>query len=92
MFALATGRELGPVPPDDAESTDPEAGAHDGQDEQQEQDEHDGQDEPPDDEPPPAHVGHLKMPFGPMLALGSLEYLFFGERVIAWWFGLLGGI
>jgi len=42
-----------------------------------------------DDEPPPAHVGHLKLPFGPFLALGAVEYLFFGDRILDWYVGLL---
>ena len=33
-------------------------------------------------EPPPAHAGHLKVPFGPFLALGALEFLFFGDWLI----------
>jgi leader peptidase (prepilin peptidase)/N-methyltransferase len=33
-------------------------------------------------EPQPKYVGHQKIPFGPFLALGALEYLFFGERMV----------
>lgn len=33
-------------------------------------------------DPPPEHAGHLKVPFGPFLALGALEFLFFGEWII----------
>ncbi|MEM9072265.1 MAG: prepilin peptidase, partial [Myxococcota bacterium] len=29
----------------------------------------------------------LKMPFGPLLALGALEWLFFGERILEWYLG-----
>ncbi|MGE0827420.1 MAG: A24 family peptidase [Candidatus Binatia bacterium] len=29
------------------------------------------------------------LPFGPFLAFGALSYLFFGERIIAWYLGLL---
>lgn len=29
------------------------------------------------------------VPFGPFLALGAAEYLFFGERLMAWYFSLL---
>ncbi|MDH5676456.1 MAG: prepilin peptidase [Myxococcales bacterium] len=43
-------------------------------------------------EPPPAWLGHLKLPFGPFLALGALEYLFFGERAIEIWFGFVGSL
>jgi leader peptidase (prepilin peptidase)/N-methyltransferase len=39
-----------------------------------------------EDDAPPSYWGHLKLPFGPFLALGALEYLFFGELAIdAWW-------
>ena len=31
----------------------------------------------------------LALPFGPFLSLGALGYLFFGERLIAWYLGLL---
>lgn len=30
-----------------------------------------------------------KIPFGPFLALSALEWLFFGEHIIEWWFSLL---
>jgi leader peptidase (prepilin peptidase) / N-methyltransferase len=41
-----------------------------------------------DDEPDPQYWGHLKLPFGPFLALGALEFLFFGDYLIEVWFGL----
>lgn len=31
----------------------------------------------------------LALPFGPFLSFGALVYLFFGERIIAWYLGLL---
>lgn len=34
-------------------------------------------------------VGLLKLPFGPFLALGALEYLLAGEAILSWYFGLL---
>ncbi|MEM7435659.1 MAG: prepilin peptidase [Myxococcota bacterium] len=34
-------------------------------------------------------VGKLKLPFGPFLALGALEYLLAGDRILAWYFDLL---
>jgi len=37
----------------------------------------------------PARVGLLKLPFGPFLALGALEYLFAGDAILAWYFGVL---
>ncbi len=30
------------------------------------------------------------VPFGPFLAIGAMAYLFFGERIIFWYFNLLG--
>ncbi len=42
-----------------------------------------------DDEPPPAYWGHFKVPFGPFLALGALEYLFFGEPITNAWIALV---
>lgn len=39
-------------------------------------------------DPPPEHVGHLKVPFGPFLALGAVEYLFFGPAILEWYWGL----
>ena len=35
-----------------------------------------------------ASVGRLMIPFGPFLALGALEFLFFGERLIDAYFGM----
>jgi leader peptidase (prepilin peptidase) / N-methyltransferase len=42
------------------------------------------------DEPAPSYWGHLKLPFGPFLALGALEYLFFGDAAIGAWLRLIG--
>lgn len=41
------------------------------------------------DEPLPGRVGLLKLPFGPFLALGALEYLLAGDAILGWYFGLL---
>lgn len=41
------------------------------------------------EEPDPNHVGQLKLPFGPFLALGALEYLLAGDAIMSWYFGLL---
>jgi leader peptidase (prepilin peptidase)/N-methyltransferase len=37
------------------------------------------------DEAAPTYWGHMKLPFGPFLALGALEYLFFGETAVRAW-------
>jgi leader peptidase (prepilin peptidase)/N-methyltransferase len=42
-----------------------------------------------DDEPAPEYWGHLKLPFGPFLAIGALEYMFFGDSLTALWSRLL---
>mgnify|MGYP003561794296 FL=1 len=42
-------------------------------------------------EPPPDYWGHMKLPFGPFLALGALEYLFFGDVAVDAWFRLVQG-
>lgn len=44
-----------------------------------------------EDDPPPEYWGHAKIPFGPFLALGALECLFFGDVAIDAWFALLSG-
>jgi len=52
--------------------------------------------------PPPKPTGDAEIddweppegaiPFGPFLALGAAEYLFFGERLVAWYLDLLTGV
>lgn len=44
-----------------------------------------------DGEPAADYWGHAKLPFGPFLALGALEYLFFGDTLIAAWFRVVQG-
>jgi hypothetical protein len=36
-----------------------------------------------------SRVGALKLPFGPFLALGALEYLLAGDAILSWYFALL---
>ncbi len=33
----------------------------------------------------------LRIPFGPFLALGAIEFLFFGPAIVDWYFGFLAG-
>jgi leader peptidase (prepilin peptidase)/N-methyltransferase len=41
-------------------------------------------------EPPDANrIGLLKLPFGPFLALGALEYLLAGDAILSWYLRLL---
>jgi leader peptidase (prepilin peptidase)/N-methyltransferase len=47
------------------------------------------EDEAEDDEPDPEYWGHVKLPFGPFLALGALEFLFFGDAAIDAWLRLI---
>lgn len=86
--ALATGRELAPKRPDelqDAPITDGDA-SDDATNVAGHADEA-AVDEADDDE---MNDGRLRMPFGPFLALGSLEFLFFGDPLVAWYSGLFG--
>lgn len=39
-------------------------------------------------EPPPKYIGHMKIPFGPFLALSAIEYLFFGSFLLDRYLGL----
>jgi leader peptidase (prepilin peptidase)/N-methyltransferase len=41
-----------------------------------------GESEEVPEEPPPRYFGHLKVPFGPFLALSAVEYLFMGDRLL----------
>lgn len=43
----------------------------------------------PPEEPDASRIGLLKLPFGPFLALGALEYLLAGDAILSWYFGLL---
>ena len=41
------------------------------------------------EEPDADRVGLLKLPFGPFLALGALEYLLAGDAILSWYLELL---
>ncbi|MFW2388908.1 MAG: hypothetical protein ACN4G0_11260, partial [Polyangiales bacterium] len=41
------------------------------------------------EQPETSRVGQLKLPFGPFLALGALEYLLAGDAIVSWYVGLL---
>lgn len=76
-FALLAGKELTPTRPDEL---DEELG-------EQPTEELDAPEEPAgeehdDSEDEEKYVGGLKLPFGPFLALGALEFIFFGELLI----------
>jgi prepilin signal peptidase PulO-like enzyme (type II secretory pathway) len=45
----------------------------------------------PDSEGESAHAGRLKVPFGPFLAVGAMEFFFFGDRLVSAYFAALGG-
>lgn len=77
LVAGAAGAGQAPEPQSD-ESPAAEAGAED--------------DDDGDGDPPPAWLGHLKLPFGPFLALGALEHLFFGDYLIERWMGMAAGL
>jgi leader peptidase (prepilin peptidase)/N-methyltransferase len=88
-YALLTGKKLGPELDDDSEE-------EDGDEEAPGEASASGEAQPAsadlharEDDPPARWIGHLKLPFGPFLALGALEYLFFGDRLVALWLDLV---
>jgi len=93
IVALLRGKLKPPPPPTAADARAPTAvpGDPTSGDAPQPDGEH-GDDEPLDDEPPPRWVGHMKLPFGPFLALGALEHLFFGDVITAAWLDFMGGV
>jgi leader peptidase (prepilin peptidase)/N-methyltransferase len=89
-YALLSGKSLGPKDDGDADDEEPEAAevaASAGASSQPPMPDHSHE-----DDPPPAWIGHLKLPFGPFLALGALEYLFFGETLVDTWLNLAGRV
>jgi len=84
LIGLATGRSLTPEREDDAPAT---AAGESAPGESDEGDA-DADEELDDSEMPPSWVGHTKLPFGPFLALGALEYLFFGDVLVPAWLQL----
>jgi leader peptidase (prepilin peptidase)/N-methyltransferase len=83
VVGLASGwgsdiKKEGPNPPEPAAPTEAEPGREPEEDE--------------DDDPPPTRIGHLKLPFGPFLALGALEHFFFGDILIDHWMTFAGGL
>ena len=83
---MATGRQLAPPPTEEeegpaglGEDEGAEPGAGEGGAEAAEAD---------DEDPAPEHIGHVKVPYGPFLALGALEFLFFGDHLVAWYMTL----
>jgi leader peptidase (prepilin peptidase) / N-methyltransferase len=93
IFALLTGRKLVPDVGSDAgrASAAPEPAANDDAPAAPDDEDADGA-AYGDSDPPPAWVGHLKLPFGPFLALGALEYLFFGDVLVQAWLELAARI
>jgi leader peptidase (prepilin peptidase)/N-methyltransferase len=72
---LATGKKIEPAGLAELEAAEAEAGDSDGEGEGEDGD--DG-----DDDHDPKDLGRLKVPYGPFLALGALEYLFFGDFLV----------
>ena len=84
VYALVTGKSLGPQ--EEHEHEHEHAHEHEHEEETRTAEhEHSHQ-----SDPPPAWIGHLKLPFGPFLALGALEYLFFGDTLVDTWVNLAG--
>jgi leader peptidase (prepilin peptidase)/N-methyltransferase len=92
LFALLTGRKLTPAPASDRVSArdapPPDTAAASAHAEPAPSDEDEDGAAYGDSEPPPSWIGHLKLPFGPFLALGALEYLFFGDVLVPAWLEL----
>lgn len=96
-----TGQQIGPGiryidDESDEDAEEPSAAAGPGASKRDEADETDGPETDDEtlelSEPPPTWVGHHKLPFGPFLALGAIEYLFFGDALIEMWFEFVGAI
>lgn len=91
-FALVTGKDVSlgagrsHEEDDDAGTAEPEGEPAQGAAEKRAEAAEDAAAE--DSEPPPAWFGHLKLPFGPFLALGALEHLFFGDYLVSRWMDL----
>jgi leader peptidase (prepilin peptidase)/N-methyltransferase len=86
VVALARGLPLSPQLDDEDEDEDGEEQGDD-DDPAERGAQQDGEEQ--DSEPPPRWAGHLKLPFGPFLALGALEYLYFGEQLTETWLRLI---
>jgi leader peptidase (prepilin peptidase)/N-methyltransferase len=85
IYGLLAGKRLAPEPPPD-EAPQAESDEH-----REPGSKRTAELEPPS-EPPAAWVGHMKLPFGPFLALGALEYLFFGDTLLGAWLGLFENV
>lgn len=90
-YALLTGKDLGGTPDDeDTETTDTETTDTDASNaDVPNPDGAPDAEVDADSEPPPAWFGHLKIPFGPFLALGAFEFLFFGDTLVPAWIALV---
>lgn len=93
VVARATGARTAPTPPAEgsAHDHDHERGSVGDDDEAkpESKDEPAGAGEEPeddDDEPADEPGASQRIPFGPFLALGALEFLFFGESLVSWYF------
>ncbi|MGD8860622.1 MAG: prepilin peptidase [Myxococcales bacterium] len=97
IYGLLSGKQLGPELDDlhREDDEDEDDGAETGDGGASEDDGARGagdEDRLEDSEPPPAWVGHLKLPFGPFLALGAMEYMFFGDVLVDAWFDLIASL
>ncbi len=88
-IGLATGRGLTPVRAE--ADSDTEADSETDADSEAEADSETDSGRPPHDHEADARTARLRIPFGPFLALGAIEFLFFGPALVDWYFGLIGG-
>jgi leader peptidase (prepilin peptidase)/N-methyltransferase len=92
VISLATGTQIAPDVDWDDEDDLEEGDPKDSEADPEEADSEGQGGDPGDRESEPGGFAPaLKVPFGPFLALGALEYQFFGERVIELYLSLFGG-
>ena len=87
LISRVFGVDLGPAPDAD-DATAGDVASTDGASPAAAEATDDAEDDGEDGEPPPGYWGHFRVPFGPFLALGALEFYFFGPQAIAAWFSL----
>jgi len=87
-ISLATGRSLVPVRPDSLDENDADGEAIERADGPSATSREPHPHESEADADAELDDGRLKIPFGPFLALGALEFLFFGDRIVAWYSSL----
>lgn len=81
LIAKAAGRPLGLRPAPEPTPEQPVEAKDDAKDEAKDDAKHADSEDDTDEETPDTDDGLARIPFGPFLALGALEFLFFGEQI-----------